>query len=109
MEEQEQNSAEAYFSEFGTRIMDIEEKQRILKERLLLIGKNLIESKETMSKELAELKVKYEELNMNSLKMRETILRVLSQLENLAKTSDLELVAKQVRMLNPIGIKNKKE
>ena len=43
---------------FGLR--DIEEKQRILKDRLILIGQNLIEVKEQTEKEILELKKEFD-------------------------------------------------
>ena len=35
-----------YFTETSTKVRDLEEKQRIIKDRILLIGQNLIEMKE---------------------------------------------------------------
>ena len=39
----------AYYDEASTKLRDLEEKQRVLKDRLLLIGKNLIEIKEEIN------------------------------------------------------------
>ena len=38
------------------KIRDLEEKQRILKDRILLIGQNLIETKEKTSEDILEIK-----------------------------------------------------
>ena len=43
---EEYDYKDQYYSNFLTKIRDIEEKQRILKDRLLLIGENLVELKE---------------------------------------------------------------
>ena len=48
----------ALLSEFNTKLRDIEERQRLIKDRVLLIGENLVEGKEESTQEIAELKVK---------------------------------------------------
>jgi predicted nucleic acid-binding Zn-ribbon protein len=45
-----------YFSDVNTRVRDLEEKQRLLKDRTLLIGQNLVEDREEIFNELHELK-----------------------------------------------------
>ena len=51
MEYQSQDPVSALLSEFGTRLNEIEEKQRIIKDRILLIGENLISTKEDFLKQ----------------------------------------------------------
>ena len=41
--------AKALLLEFGTRLNEIEEKQRLIRDRVLLIGENLISTKEESS------------------------------------------------------------
>ena len=41
------------------KLRDIEEKNRLLRDRILLIGKNLIETKEEIEQDLTQLKPKY--------------------------------------------------
>jgi len=45
-----------YDSLNNQQLRDLEEKQRILKDRLLLIGKNLIETKEQTNSKILEIK-----------------------------------------------------
>ena len=52
MAEIQQNN-DSFFAEISMRFRDMEEKQKMLRERILLIGQNLIETKEkTRAKEL---------------------------------------------------------
>jgi adenylosuccinate synthase len=83
-EEYGQQSAEQqYFSDVNTRLRDIEEKQRLLKDRLLLVGKNMVEDRESMFNELQELK----KLTIN---LKEDNIRIQSFLKNMAaQTSDM--------------------
>ena len=50
----EQDFITPLLSEFNTKLRDIEEKQRLLKERVLLIGQNLVESKETIETQITK-------------------------------------------------------
>ena len=55
--------------EMNARIRNLEEKQRILKERLLLIGKNLIEMRERTNEKTLEIKKDIEILKQNMERM----------------------------------------
>ena len=54
MEEGEYTYQAQGFSDASIRTRDLEEKQRILKDRILLIGQNLIETKEETQEKIAE-------------------------------------------------------
>ena len=45
-----------FYSDFPTKLRDLEEKQRMLKDRLLLIGQNLIETKEKTNADILQIK-----------------------------------------------------
>ena len=45
-----------FFSDTNTRIRDIEEKQRLLKDRTLIIGESLVEEREKTFSEMQEIK-----------------------------------------------------
>ena len=51
-----QNPVNELLAEFGTRLNEVEEKQRLLRDRALLIGENLILIKEEFEKQNFELK-----------------------------------------------------
>ena len=55
-EQMQQDPINALLSEFSTRLNEVEEKQRLIKDRALLIGKNLISTKEEDDKEFSNIK-----------------------------------------------------
>jgi len=55
--------------EVNIRIRDLEERQRILKDRLLLIGQNLLETKEKTSQSILEIKKDLEIIKQNIERM----------------------------------------
>ena len=65
------------FLEISMKLRDLEEKQRMLKERLILIGKNLIEIREKNNQNSLEAKKEIEKLN-------QSVNKIESFLENLS-------------------------
>jgi len=91
-------------TEFNTKLRDLEEKQRLLKERVLLIGNNLVDMRGELSEEISELKASSETAKSDILKIRETLSRVLEELEGRARRQELELLKKQAKMFQPLDL-----
>jgi len=89
------------FSGINTRIKDIEEKQRILKERTLLIGQNLIETKEQTQEKILEIKKDLEIIKQKIERITSFIETISGEFSKFARKEDLEILAKQVRMFQP--------
>ena len=87
------------------RIKDLEEKQNILRERLLLIGKNLIEVKEETSEKLLEIKKDLETLKYETEKIKSFLEMISEEFSKFAKKEDLEILAKQAKMFQPFKFK----
>lgn len=83
------------------KIKDLEEKQNILKERLLLIGKNLVEVKEKNSERMLEMKKELEILKQDTERIKSFLEAISSQIEKFVKKEDLEILAKQMKMFQP--------
>jgi hypothetical protein len=96
-----------YMNELGLKIRDIEEKQRILKERMILIGENLVDLREKTTKENLEVKkniiIIQEQLN----KMLSFLETASSEMTKFARKDDVEILYKQARMFQPLENKRK--
>ena len=51
-----QQADSSFWTDLSIRFRDLEEKNKILRERVLLIGQNLIETKEETTNKIIELK-----------------------------------------------------
>ena len=71
-------------------LMDLEERQRIIKDRLILIGQNLIDFKEKNEEELLELKKDFEILKRSLEKIKDFVETISSEFQKFAKKEDLE-------------------
>ena len=103
MEEGEQegyDSGQGY-DDSSIRVRDLEEKQRLLKDRLLLIGQNLIEIREKTNEDLLEIKKDIEIIKQNMSRMISFLEMASSEFSKFARKEDLEILSKQARMFQP--------
>ncbi|MEA3414461.1 MAG: hypothetical protein U9Q99_02970 [Nanoarchaeota archaeon] len=88
-------------------IKNIEERQKILKDRLLLVGQNLIEFKEQNSEEILNLKKQVSEIVRNLEKLEGFLKTISSEISKFAKKEDLEILKKQAKMFQPLEFATK--
>lgn len=103
----EEYQEDSYFSEVNTKIRDLEEKQRILKDRTMLIGENLIDLKESTQEDLIELKKEIETLKGIIQRLKDFLETASEEFSKFARKDDLEILAKQARMFKPFYPKEK--
>jgi hypothetical protein len=88
-------------SDLNAKMRDMEEKQRIMKDRLLLIGQNLIETKETTNQKLLEIKKDLEVIKENMERLSSFLEMASGEFSKFAKKEDLEILTKQAKMFQP--------
>jgi hypothetical protein len=89
-------------AEFGTRINEIEEKQRLIKDRILLIGENLISTKEDIEKQNLEFKKQMKQTEAEIKSVKQITGRIVNELSSLARASELEILERQMKMFQPL-------
>lgn len=102
MEEVQQNYSNQIFWEINTKIKDLEEKQNVLKNRLLLIGQNLVEIKEKNNERILEIKKDIEIIKHNMEKLTSFLETASSEFSKFARKEDLEILSKQAKMFQPL-------
>ena len=100
--QQTQDPINALLGEFGTRLNEIEEKQRLIKDRLLLIGENLISTKEESVKQDFEIKKQLKNIDFEINSLKQLMARVVNEIPNFAKKSELEILERQIKMFEPL-------
>jgi hypothetical protein len=94
-EGEDYSASQQAFTDVGTRLRDFEEKQRLLKDRILLIGQSVIENRESNFSEIQAMKRDLIKLKEESLRMRELLQRITEQLENVARKDELMIIQRQ--------------
>ncbi len=103
------NSQASYVSEMGARLRDLEDKQRMLKERLILIGQNLIETKEKTNNDLLQIKKDLQIMNSTMMRLVSFLEAASSEFSKFARREDLEILSKQAKMFQPSFNSTKKD
>jgi hypothetical protein len=92
----------AIISEFGIRMNELEEKQRLLKDRVLLIGNNLISTKEEYDKQLLDIKKQLKNIELDIKSIKQLNERIINELQNFARKPELEVLKKQFKLFEPL-------
>ena len=108
MVEEQINYATQSFGETNAKMRDLEEKQRILKDRLLLIGQNLIESKENTNEKILEIKKDIDIIKQEVERTISFLETASSEFSKFARKEDLEILSKQAKMFQPLKFVGKK-
>lgn len=104
MEEEQYDYAGQALTEINARIRNLEEKQRTLKDRLLLIGQNLIEIRKENNQNTLEIKKDIETTKQNMERVRSFLETASSEFTKFAKKEDLEILSKQAKMFQPLKL-----
>jgi hypothetical protein len=104
-EEEYEDYQNQIFGDVYTRIKDISEKQRILQNRLLLIGKNLIEIKEKDDERNINMRKEIEIIKRNVERLISFLETASNEMSKFARKEDVEILAKQARIFQPINKK----
>jgi len=102
--DQEQDFQSSWLSEFNVKVQDLEEKHRLSKERILLIGQNLIEMREETETDLSELKKDMEILKGEIKRLKEIIQSVSDELDKTARKEELLILERQFKMFEPLTL-----
>jgi hypothetical protein len=86
------------FNETISKIRDLEEKQRMQKDRITILEKNLVELKRKSSKENLELKKEIQIITQNMARLTRFLETASHEMEKFARKEDLELLTKQAKM-----------
>ena len=98
-----------FLGEINIKIRDIEEKQRILKSRLLLIGQNLIEIKEKNNQKILEIKKDIEIIKQGMQRIKLFLEAASNEFSKFARKEDLEILSKQAKMFQPLEFVRRSE
>lgn len=100
-DEQALDYSEQFQGDANVKIRDLEEKQRILQDRIFLIGENLIDMKEKNNEKVLEMKKDIEVLKQKTSRMASFIETISEEFSKFAKKEDLDILIKQARMFQP--------
>jgi phage host-nuclease inhibitor protein Gam len=98
-----------FSEESNMKIRDIEDKQRILKDRMLLIGQNLVEMKEKNDAKMLEMKKDIDNLQTEIKRISIFLEDISEELSKFARKEDMEILTKQAKMFQPLDFVRKED
>jgi hypothetical protein len=109
MAEQQADYTGQFLGDMNAKVRDIEEKQKILRDRLLLIGQNLIEMKDSTNKKMLDMKKDVEIMKQTLERLSSFMETVSGEFSKFAKKEDLEILTKQAKMFQPMDFVRKED
>jgi len=109
MNEEEYSYPEQDIGNVYTKIRSLEEKYKILKDRVLLIGQNLIDMKENSDKKILEIKKDIEILKNSMQRIVSFVETASEELSKFARKEDMDILYKQAKMFQPLEFVRKKD
>jgi hypothetical protein len=91
-------------SDANLKIRDLEDRQRLIRDKLNLLSTNFVDLKNTLEKEVTDLKISTDSIKYEIARIKDLIIRISEELDNRAKHSEVELVAKQLKIMKPLMI-----
>jgi len=101
-EEQPQEQTNYFVADTNIKLRDLEEKQNLIRDRILLIGENLISEKQETNEELVEIKNKLKTLEQETNKIKLVIQRIGETQNDFARKSEVEILQRQFKMFQPL-------
>jgi hypothetical protein len=106
MADQQQNSGTNidFVSDISIKLQDLEEKQNIIKDRVLLIGENLVSQKDETENEISQLKAQISSLSEELRRLKLIIERILEETDNFARKNEFQILQRQFEIFQPMNI-----
>jgi hypothetical protein len=105
----EGGNQEYYSPEQNTRLRDLEERNHLLKERVILLGKNLIETKEELEEKIS-LITKQNNLLINQMEiMEKNVNSILEEVSKAVKRDEMLLIERMLKDFQPLNFVRKED
>lgn len=96
-------------SDFNTRLKDTEERNRAIRERVLLLGKNLISSKEDIAEELEKLKKETRETKKDLKELKSISKSILEETNSFVRRDEIILIERMLKDFQPLEFIREKD
>ncbi|HLF53733.1 MAG TPA: hypothetical protein VI544_00985 [Candidatus Nanoarchaeia archaeon] len=85
--------------DLNIRIRDLEEKNRLLRDRVLLLGESLVEERSKSFKEILEMKSSMIKIKEDTNRLKELMQRMAEQISQTARKEELMVLQRQMDLL----------
>lgn len=104
VQEQQYNANDTLLADISVKLRDIEEKQNIIKDRVLLIGENLVSEKEESDQQIVLIKLEIQKLNEDIKRIKLAMERIFEDTNNFVRKNEFEILQRQFQMFQPLEL-----
>ncbi len=97
------NAISALLAEFSTRMNDLEERHRLIKERTLMLSRTLLKQGEKTNKEMSLLKDDMKIIIENMDKIKDAIQHIIHESSEFARKEEMHVVEKYMKLWEPLN------
>ena len=108
-QEEAQPQVQFLLSDFNTRLRDVEERNQLVRERILLLGKNLIESKQGLETEVKDLKKQTSKITKDLEKLQRLSKSIVKETEKFVKRNEILIIERMLKDFQPLEFMRKKD
>ncbi|MBS3076968.1 hypothetical protein J4233_01720 [Candidatus Pacearchaeota archaeon] len=98
----QQDYGDRFFSDLNTRIRDLEEKQRLLKDRMILISESFVKERDKNFEEMQDMKQTLEKIKLDDFRLKELLLRISEVIDGAARKEELMILQRQFDMFRGV-------
>lgn len=99
----------ALFSEFNTKIADLEGKYELLKERIVISNESFLKNRENTNKEIKIIRDDIREIRSEIDKIKEMTQHLMSGTEGFARKEELKILERYMKLWEPLKFVKEEE
>ena len=104
---QDVNALSALLTDFATKLKSIEEKNSLLKERILLLDKTFLSENKRIDNELTKTKSTLNEIKQDTDQIKTSLRHMIKESLGFARKEELQLLAKKIKVWEPLKALNR--
>jgi len=102
MAEPRENPLSSLMFDVNTRLRELEERNRLLRERVLIVGKNMLSLRDDVEKELGEIKKENFQFKKDIEKLKIITQNILSEVSKFARKDEMNYIERMLADFQPL-------
>ena len=102
MPAQDVNALSALLTDFATKLKSVEERNNLLKERILLLDKTFLNENRRLNEEIMEMKTTLMEIKDDTEQIKDSLRHIIKESAAFARKDELRVLEKKLKIWEPL-------
>jgi hypothetical protein len=98
----EEETISVLLADLSTKLKEIDERNRILKERISLLSQTFLKREDRNNKEFAFIKEELNSLRLETGRLKEAVQHIISESAGFARKEELKVIERYAKMFEPV-------